>query len=58
MLLEALGVWGEKEWDGKKFMGATRSTYLIDATGAFEKLWEDVPFEGHAQEVLEYCESK
>lgn len=57
VLLEALGIWGEKEWDGKKFMGATRTTLLVGKDGKIEQIWEDAAFEGHAAEVQAHCES-
>lgn len=57
VLLEKLGIWGEKEWDGKKFMGTTRTTLLVGEDGKVEHLWEDVAFEGHAAEVQAHCES-
>lgn len=56
-LLEALGIWGEKEWEGKKFMGATRSTFLVGEDGKIEHVWENAGFEGHAAEVLAHCQS-
>lgn len=52
-LIEALGVWGEREWDGKKFMGVFRTTILVDAQGRVEKVWENVKFQGHAQQILD-----
>ena len=56
LLLEKLGVWGEKEWAGKKFMGATRTTLLVDTDGNIEQLWENVQFKDHAAAVLASCE--
>ena len=51
------GVYGEKNMYGKKFMGVTRSTFLIDKEGMVRKVWPKVKPEGHAQEVLETIES-
>ena len=51
------GVYGEKNMYGKKFMGVTRSTFLIDKEGVVRKVWPKVKAEGHAQEVLETIES-
>jgi len=36
---EAYGVWGEKSMMGKKYMGITRSAFLIDEEGLLEKVW-------------------
>jgi thioredoxin-dependent peroxiredoxin len=33
---EAYGVWGEKSMSGKKYMGVTRSHFVIDADGQIE----------------------
>jgi peroxiredoxin Q/BCP len=52
-LCEAYGVWGERERDGKKFMGINRSTFLIDKTGVIRKEWRGVNPDGHAEEVLQ-----
>jgi thioredoxin-dependent peroxiredoxin len=51
------GVYGEKNMYGKKFMGVTRSTFLIDKNGIVRKVWPKVKAEGHAQEVLETIEA-
>jgi len=46
-------VYGEKSFLGKKFMGITRSSYLLDKEKKVLKVYEKVnPFK-HAQEVLE-----
>ncbi len=49
---EAYGVWGEKSLYGKKFMGITRTTVLIDDTGRIVRVWPKVKVAGHADEVL------
>jgi peroxiredoxin Q/BCP len=51
-MLEAYGVWGEKSMYGKKFMGITRTTFLIDQDGRIAQIWPKVKVEGHAEEVL------
>jgi thioredoxin-dependent peroxiredoxin len=51
-MLEAYGVWGEKSMYGKKFMGITRTTFLIDQEGRIARIWPKVKVEGHAEEVL------
>ena len=38
-LLQQLGAWGEKSMCGKKYMGALRTTYLIDENGTIEKIF-------------------
>ena len=51
------GVWKEKNMYGKKYMGVTRETFLIDKEGIVRKVWSKVKAEGHAQEVLDTIES-
>jgi thioredoxin-dependent peroxiredoxin len=51
------GVWKEKNYAGKKFMGINRETFLIDKDGIVRKVWPKVKADGHAQEVLETIES-
>ena len=51
-LMEAFGTWGERAFMGRKYMGTSRSTFLIDPTGNVARVWEKVTPLGHAQEVL------
>lgn len=50
---EAYGVWGEKKMYGKTYLGAARTTFLIDAKGVVRKVFEKVKPAGHEAEVLE-----
>jgi peroxiredoxin Q/BCP len=49
---EDYGVWGEKSFAGKKYMGVSRSTFVIDADGNVKKVFENVKPATHAEEVL------
>jgi peroxiredoxin Q/BCP len=51
------GVWKEKSFVGKKYMGINRETFLIDKDGIVRKVWPKVKAAGHAQEVLETIEA-
>ena len=51
-MLNAYGVWGEKSMYGKKFMGITRTTFLLGPDGRIARVWPKVKVEGHAEEVL------
>jgi peroxiredoxin Q/BCP len=51
------GVWKEKIFVGKKYMGINRETFLIDKDGIVRKVWPKVKAAEHAQEVLEAIES-
>lgn len=39
---EAFGVWGEKTYMGKTYMGVIRSAFLIDERGTIEQAWYGV----------------
>jgi peroxiredoxin Q/BCP len=52
-IVQAYGVWGEKQFVGRKFLGIHRVTFLIGPDGRIRKIWPKVKPEGHAQEVLE-----
>ena len=48
----AYGVWGEKSFAGKTYLGTSRTSYLIDPEGRIAKIYEQVKPERHAAEVL------
>lgn len=52
-LAEAYGVWQQKSFMGKKFMGVVRTTYLIDPEGRVARVFESVKPAGHATEVAD-----
>ena len=51
------GVWKEKHYAGRTYMGINRETFLIDKEGIVRKVWPKVKAAEHAQEVLETIES-
>ena len=51
-MLEAYGVWQEKNLYGQKSMGIVRTTYIIDPAGKVRNVFPKVKVEGHAQEVM------
>ena len=51
-MIEAYGVWRQKKFMGRSFMGIVRSTFLIGADGKIEQMWDGVRVKGHAAEVL------
>ena len=51
------GVYGEKNLYGRKFMGISRVTFLIDKEGIVRKIWHKVKPAEHAEEVLETIET-
>ncbi|MEI7932212.1 MAG: peroxiredoxin [Alphaproteobacteria bacterium] len=46
------GVWVEKSMYGRKYMGASRDTFLIDAKGIIRQIWRKAKVSGHSQDVL------
>jgi thioredoxin-dependent peroxiredoxin len=49
---EAYGVWGEKSMYGKKYMGITRSHFVIDPQGHIEDAQVNVSPEGSVERAL------
>jgi peroxiredoxin Q/BCP len=49
---ERYGVWGEKSYMGRTYMGVNRSTFVIDADGTVKKAFHDVKPATHADDVL------
>ena len=50
---DSYGVYGEKQFMGRKYMGVQRKTFLIDEEGRVRKIFDKVKVEEHADEVLE-----
>jgi peroxiredoxin Q/BCP len=49
---DAYGVYGEKKFMGKTYMGVSRKTFLIDEQGRVRKVFDKVNVDEHADEVL------
>ena len=56
-VLKKYKVWGKKKFMGREFMGAIRSTFLIDKKGKTIKVWNNVKVKDHAKEVLKTLQS-
>jgi peroxiredoxin len=52
-LCELYGVWGERKFMGKTYMGIGRSTFVIDKQGKLVEVNYKVKAKGHAQAILE-----
>lgn len=50
---EAYGLWVEKTFYGRKYMGVERTTLLIGPDGRIARVWRKVAIDGHAREVLD-----
>jgi peroxiredoxin Q/BCP len=46
------GVWGEKKYAGRSYMGVNRSTFVIGEDGTVKKVLRDVKPDSHADDVL------
>ena len=51
-IVQAYGVWGEKSFMGRKYLGTNRATFLIGPDGKIKNIWPLVKPEEHAAEVL------
>jgi len=49
---EKYGVWGERKFAGKSYMGINRSTFVIDPDGKVARAMIGIKPAGHAEEVL------
>lgn len=54
---EQYGIWVEKTFWGRKYMGVERSTYIIGADGKIKQIFAKVNPEGHAAEVQKALKS-
>jgi len=52
-MLEAYGVWQEKNLYGQKSMGIVRTTLIIDPAGKVRNIFPKVKVEGHSREILD-----
>ena len=55
-IADAYGVYGQKKFMGRTYMGVNRTTFLIDEKGKIKKVFVKVKPEEHAREVLEAFE--
>ena len=49
---ELYGVWGEKKYMGRTYLGVQRTTFVIDAGGTVKRVLENVKPATHADDVL------
>jgi len=50
---EAYGVWGEKSMYGRRYMGVTRATFIVDPEGRIARVFPKVSPKTHDDVVLE-----
>jgi len=51
------GVYGWKDFMGKKYLGINRITYVLDENKRVIKVYGKVKAEGHSKEILEFLKS-
>jgi peroxiredoxin Q/BCP len=52
-IVEAYGVWGEKNMFGRKYMGTIRKTFLINAAGIIDEIIDKVDTQNSSQQVID-----
>jgi peroxiredoxin Q/BCP len=52
-IVEAYGVYGEKNLYGRKYMGTRRTTFLIDENGVIQHVFKKPNVGEHSKEILE-----
>lgn len=52
-IVEAYGVWVEKNMYGKKYMGVARKTFIIDKNGLIQKIIDKVDTKNSSGQVLD-----
>lgn len=51
-VIDAFGVWGEKQFMGRTFDGIHRKTFVVDENGVVEKVIDKVNTKDHAAQLL------
>ena len=53
-LVQQMGVWGEKNMYGRKYMGTFRTTFIINEEGVIERIItpEEIKVKDHANQIL------
>jgi len=55
-ILQAYGVWGEKNMYGRKYMGVLRTTFVINEEGIIEEIFEKVDTKNHTDQIIKALE--
>lgn len=56
VLVEQMGVWGEKSMCGRKYMGTFRTTFIINEDGIIEHIFQpkQIKTKTHAEQIMDY----
>ncbi len=55
---ERYGVWQQKKFMGREYMGIARTTFVIGKDGTIQAVFPNVKVEGHADKVLDALKPK
>jgi peroxiredoxin Q/BCP len=55
-IIDAFGVWGEKNLYGRKYMGLHRTTFVIDEKGTIRKIFLKPRSKQHAEDIIKAWE--
>jgi len=53
-LVQAFGLWQEKSFMGKKYMGVVRATFVFDENGICVRVIDKVKTKNHAEQLLNW----
>lgn len=53
-IIDAYGVWGEKQLYGRHYMGLHRTTFLIDEKGIIQKVYLKPRNKQHAEDIVKF----
>lgn len=56
-MAEAFGVWGEKSFMGKTYDGIHRVSFLVNADGKIEQVFDDFKTSNHHEIILNYLDN-
>lgn len=53
LMAQAYGVWGQKKFMGREYMGILRTTFVIDEKGVIEKVFAKVNTKDHFGQIVD-----
>ncbi len=54
-IAESYGVWGEKKFAGRNYMGILRTTFVIDERGVIVKIFDKVDTKRHFEQIADWA---
>lgn len=51
-IVSKYGVWGEKKFMGRTYLGTKRTTFVVDENGKIDKIFDKVDTKNHAKQIL------